>query len=339
MSDDLDSYWMRLALDEGKKGLGKTSPNPPVGAVLVKDGRFLSKGHHQKCGEAHAEIAAIASADQEHVVGSTLYVTLEPCSTKGKTGACATAIKKAGITRVVVGSVDPNPKHAGKGLQKLKRAKIEVHSGMLEEECDRLIRFFRKHITTGRPYVIAKTGMTLDGRITPPNGGSQWITSEIARQDVQRLRADVDAILVGGETVRKDDPRLTVRGDLAVGREQPLRVIVTKSGRIPKKSKVLTDEFKKRTRVFHVEHLDSVLDELGESGVTSVLLECGGRLMAHAFEAKLVDEVTFYVAPLIGGGGRRAVEGKGWRCRLIDPTVDKVGPDLRITAPVEFEEH
>ncbi len=334
-----DEHWMRLAADEARKGLGSTSPNPPVGAVLVKNGLFLAKGHHQQAGGPHAEIAAMQAAGAANLEGATLYVTLEPCSTKGRTGACTTAIKKAGIRRVVIGCLDPNPKHAGKAIKTLERAGIGTRTGILEADCESLIRFFAKHIATGRPYVIAKTGMTLDGRITPPNGGSRWITGETARQDVQRLRSEVDAILVGGETVRKDNPNLTLRGRFAQDRTiQPWRIVVTKSGRIPKKSTILTDEFKDRTKVFHVEQLEPVLDELGQMGVMSVLLECGGRLMARAFADRLVDEVTFYVAPLIGGGGRRAVEGKGFRCQLVDPKIEPMGRDVRVSASIRYEE-
>ncbi len=332
---------MRLAIDEACKGLGATSPNPPVGAVLVKNGMFLAKGHHRKPGQAHAEVEAIAAAGPGGAEGATLYVTLEPCSTKGRTGPCTAAIAKSGVKRVVIGCFDPNPQNAGKALKSLKRGKIEVNTGVLERDCQALIRFFAKHITTGQPYVIAKTGMTLDGRITPPNGGSRWITGERAREDVQHLRSQVDAILVGGETVRQDNPNLTLRGQFAENgrRPQPWRVIVTRSGRIPKKSTVLSDEFRERTKIFRTQQLESVFAELGEMGVTSVLLECGGRLMAHAFEERLVDEVTFYVAPLIGGGGRRAVEGKGFRCRLVNPKMKQVGPDVRVTAPIVYEEH
>ncbi|MEM1295977.1 MAG: bifunctional diaminohydroxyphosphoribosylaminopyrimidine deaminase/5-amino-6-(5-phosphoribosylamino)uracil reductase RibD [Verrucomicrobiota bacterium] len=334
-----DIHWMRLAIDEARKGLGATSPNPPVGAVIVKGGCFLAKGHHQKAGMPHAEIEAIQTADPADLIGATLYVTLEPCSTRGKTGACTTLIKKTGIRRVVIGCLDPNPKHSGKALKILNRAEIETTTGVLEKDCRNLIRFFAKHVTTRRPYVIAKTGMTLDGRIAPPPGGSQWITGEKARRDVQRLRSRVDAILVGGETVRRDDPALTLRGEFApTNRPQPWRVVVTRSGRIPKRSKLLSDEFSDRTKVFHVEHLGPVLDELGEMDVTCVLLECGGRLMAQAFEEQLVDEITFYIAPLIGGGSRRAVEGKNFRCQVVDPRIQPVGPDMRVSAKVVYPE-
>ncbi len=336
---DLDRSWMRLALEEARKGLGSTSPNPPVGAVVVRNGQFVSKGFHLRAGEPHAEVHAIQAAPRDCLQGATIYVTLEPCSTQGRTPPCVTAIREAGIRRVVVGAVDPNPRHAGEGLTKLQDGGIEVVAGVLESECNDLIRFFTKHILTGRPYVIAKTGMTLDGRITGPQGASPWITSESAREDVQRLRSTVDAILIGGETLRHDNPRLTLRGAYAPqNRPQPWRIIVSKSGEIPKDALVFTDEFQDRTRVFHVEHLEPVFAKLGKMGVTSVLLECGGRLMAHAFENQMVDEVVFYVAPMIGGGARRAVEGQEFRCHLENPSMQMIGPDVRVTSRIRYDE-
>lgn len=359
LNGDLDAYWMKLALEEARLGLGATSPNPPVGAVLVKDGLFLAKAHHERAGEPHAEVLAIraAAAAGADPRGATIYVTLEPCSTTGRTPPCTEAIREAGISRVVVGAVDPNPEHAGRGIEILRNAGIQAQAGVLREDCEHLIRFFAKHIRTGRPYVIAKTGMTLDGRITPPEGGSPWITSEESRADVQRLRSEIDAILIGGETLRRDDPRLTLRGEFAEsGRPQPLRVVLTRGRQLPTGARVFTDEHRDRTRVFHVEHsgepvveprnfgmtatsaadLADVLAQLGKSGVTSVLLECGGRLMGVAFDRQLVDEVQFYLAPLIGGGSNRAVEGENFRCQLVDPKWEPLGPDLRVTAKVNY---
>jgi diaminohydroxyphosphoribosylaminopyrimidine deaminase/5-amino-6-(5-phosphoribosylamino)uracil reductase len=246
------------------------------------------------------------------------------------------ALIEARLRRIVVGSTDPNPRHAGNGLEVLRRAGLEVESGVLAPACDDLIRYFRKHILTGRPFVVAKTGMTLDGRITPVPGGSRWITGEAARLDVQRLRGEVDAILVGGETVRKDNPRLTLRGAEALRRAQPMRVVVTRSGELPADAILFTDEHRERTRVFHVEHLEPVLDALGAEGVCSVLLECGGRLSGEAFAKRLVDEVVFYVAPVIGGGPERAVAGEGFRARLSAPEIVWFGADLRYRAAVDY---
>jgi len=333
---DADEAWMQLALEEGRKGLGMTSPNPPVGAVIVRDGVLLGAGHHEKAGGPHAEIQALRATEGQALTGATIYVTLEPCSTTGRTPPCVEALIASGIKRVVVGTVDPNPRHAGAGFAALRGAGLEVRAGVLEEECDHLIRFFRKHILTGRPYVIAKTGMTLDGRITPIPGSSQWITGELARADVQRLRAEVDAILVGGDTVRKDNPKLTLRGEHAVGRVQPWRVVMTRSGNLPPDAILFQDEHRDRTLVFHVEQFEPPLVSLGARGVTSVLLECGGRLMAEAFAGRWVDEVVFYLAPTIGGGSRRAVEGEGFRASLRSPEVTWFGPDIRYRALVDY---
>jgi diaminohydroxyphosphoribosylaminopyrimidine deaminase/5-amino-6-(5-phosphoribosylamino)uracil reductase len=335
-TQEADEGWMRLALEEARQGLGKTTPNPPVGAIIVQGETQLSAGHHKKAGGPHAEIEALRAAPGANLAGSTMYVTLEPCSTFGKTPPCVAAILEAGIGRVVVGSTDPNPRHAGAGLVALERAGIAVTTGVLEAECDHLIRFFRKHVVTGTPYIIAKTGMTLDGRITGLAGASSWITGEVSRNDVQRLRAEVDAILVGGETVRQDNPRLTLRGALAGERDQPLRIVVTRSGDLPADALLFTDEHRERTRMFHVEHLGPVFATLGQEGVSSVLLECGGRLMGEAFAGRFVDEVVFYIAPTIGGGPRRSVEGEGFRVSLRDPEIAWFGADLRYRALVDY---
>jgi len=216
-----DEGYLREALNEGRKGLGATSPNPPVGAVVVRDGEIIGRGWHEQAGGPHAEILALGDAARQHgpgaAQGATLYVTLEPCSTQGRTPACTGAILAAGIKRVVVGTTDPNPLHAGKGLDLLRAAGIEVSDGVLESESCELIRFFARHITTGLPWVLAKTAMTLDGHTTLPAGDGQWITSPEARDDVQFWRRQCDAIMVGGETFRRDNPSLTLRGKLGRG--------------------------------------------------------------------------------------------------------------------------
>lgn len=326
-----DEGWMGLALREGSKGLGKTSPNPAVGAVVVRGGELLGTGWHRCAGSPHAEVEALRDCG-DAAKGATLYVTLEPCSTTGRTPPCVDSIIRAGIARVVIGCVDPNPAHAGRGLELLRRAGVAVAGPVMLGAARELIRFFACWVTTGKPYVIAKSGMTLDGRITPAQGDCGWITGEEAREDVQRLRSEVDAILVGGQTLRVDNPRLTLRGPHAVGREQPLRVVVTRSGDLPPEARVFTDEHRGRTRVFHVEHLREVLPQLGAAGVCSVLLECGGRLMGEAFREQLVDEVCFYVAPRIGGGIRRAVEGDGFQVDLGSLEVERFGVDVCLRA-------
>ncbi|MCB1078879.1 MAG: bifunctional diaminohydroxyphosphoribosylaminopyrimidine deaminase/5-amino-6-(5-phosphoribosylamino)uracil reductase RibD, partial [Verrucomicrobiae bacterium] len=228
---------MQIALHEGQKGLGLTSPNPAVGAVIVKDDHILGKGWHRRAGEAHAEIAAIDDAlsrqSADDLKGATLYVTLEPCSTEGKTGACTDAILAHQFGRVVIGTIDPNPDHAGAGVEILRQAGISVAVGCREEEARHLIRFFAKHITSGQPYVIAKSAITLDGRTVLRAEDGSWITGKAALDDVQALRRQVDAILVGGETVRRDNPRLTLRGETAKDRQQPWRVILTATRDLP----------------------------------------------------------------------------------------------------------
>ncbi|TLD71498.1 bifunctional diaminohydroxyphosphoribosylaminopyrimidine deaminase/5-amino-6-(5-phosphoribosylamino)uracil reductase RibD [Phragmitibacter flavus] len=312
MADDED--FMRLALEQARLGMGLTSPNPAVGAVLVNgEGRVIGKGWHRKAGLAHAEVEALrdAEANGEAVEGATAYVTLEPCSTHGRTGACTDALRNAGVTRVVYGARDPNPAHAGMADEVLRGAGMEVISGVLKEECDEVIRPFAKWITTGLPYVMAKCGQSLDGRITRPEGESQWITSELSRSHAMGLRVRCDAILVGGETLRRDDPRLTLRGEaVPEGKVQPWRVVVTRSGDLPHGAKVFTDEWRERTMVLKGEFsFGGILQELATRGVMSVLLECGGNLMGQAFAERVVDEVCWYVAPRFCGETSSSVGG------------------------------
>lgn len=310
---DLDAKWMHLALDQAKRGLGLTSPNPPVGAVVVAQDRVIGQGYHAKAGGPHAEVEAIRDARAHFpklVPGSTIYVTLEPCCTHGRTPPCTEAIKAAGIKRVVFGANDPNPAHHQRARDLFMLAGIMVKSGTLEPECADLIRPFAKWITTGIPYVIAKAGQSLDGRITRPAGESQWLTSNAARIHGRRLRLRADAIIVGAETVRKDNPRLTLRdGCAATGKDQPWRVILTRSGDIPAHSHLLTDDYKERTLIMQGIELRDVLRQLSERGVMTVLIEGGGIILGQAFREQLVDEVHWYIAPLLCGGGRPSVAG------------------------------
>jgi len=310
---DPDARWMHLAIDQAKRGIGLTSPNPPVGAVIVAQDRVIGQGFHARAGGPHAEIEAIKDAKTNHpklLPGATIYVTLEPCCTHGRTGPCTEAIQAAGIRRVVYGADDPNPAHHQRARDILVLAGISVKSGTLMAECRDLIRPFAKWITTGIPYVIAKAGQSLDGRITRPAGESQWLTSNAARIHGRRLRLRADAILVGGETVRKDNPRLTLRdGCAATGKEQPWRVILTRSGEIPADSHLFTDAYKERTLVMQGIELRDVLRQLSERGVVTVLIEGGGIILGHAFREQLVDEVHWYIAPLLCGGGRPSLAG------------------------------
>ena len=331
-----DERFMQEALDEGSKGLGLTSPNPPVGSVIVKDGKIVGRGYHKQDGGPHAEVNAIADAATTE--GTTIYVTLEPCSTHGRTPPCVEAIKNAGISRVVVGATDPNPDHVGAGFQRLRNAGIEVTSGVLERECDHLIRFFAKRITTGLPWVIAKTAATLDGRTTLKPGDGQWISSEASREDVQKWRQQCDAILVGGETFRRDNPSLTLRGKYAEGRPQPLRAVLTSDENLPPGHHLFTDEHASRTRILHGSTFRESLEELASEGVSAVMLESGGRLLAHALDLNFVDEVVLYLAPRLGGGETSLIPTPNLVAHLKDIQVDLIGSDIRVVGRVKSEE-
>src|SRR6266567_426886 len=236
-----DERFMRAALKEAEKAQGCTSPNPTVGAVLVVDDRIVAKGHHRGAGREHAEIECLRNFAAAVPARATLYVTLEPCSTAGRTAPCTDAILKAGVRNVVVGAIDVNPRHRGKGIMQLRNAGVNVREGILADECAQINEAFNKWIVTGRPFVIAKCGMSLDGRLTRPLGETRWMTDHSARRHANELRARVDAILVGAETVRADNPRLTVRG--VRGARQPWRVVLTRSGKLPKRARLFSDEW------------------------------------------------------------------------------------------------
>lgn len=310
---ETDRHWMSLALEQARQGIGFTSPNPPVGAVIVADGELIGQGFHRKAGGPHAEIEALADARQqapERIAGSTIYVTLEPCSTHGRTGPCTSAIQSAGIQRVVWGAQDPNPSHVGRAQQLLEAAGIRVTTGVLETECCEILRPFAKWITTGLPYVIAKAGQSLDGRITRPPGEGQWITSEAARAHSQGLRARVDAILVGAETVRQDNPHLTLRNGSP--KEQPWRVVLTRSGDVPAGAHLLTDAYQDRTIILRDMAFPDVLKDLAARGITSVLIEGGANVLGQAFSSRSVDEVCWYIAPRLCGSGLPVIGGPAW---------------------------
>lgn len=331
---------MGLALKEAERGVGQTSPNPAVGAVIVRDGEVLAQGYHQRAGLPHAEIEALRALKKPELArGATIYVTLEPCSTHGRTPPCVEAILKAGLKRVVIGAIDPNPSHAGRGIEILRAGGVKVTSGILEQECRELNAAFNHWIVTGTPLVIAKAGMSLDGRLSRPPGEGQWLTSPASRNDAQKLRAKVDAILVGAETVRADNPRLTVRG--IAGARQPWRVVLTRSGKLPKDAHLFTDEHRERTLIYRGKSLRSVLKDLGSRQITSVLIEGGGQILGEAFDRKLVQRVQFYVAPLLCGGPTVAAGGRGAGATLEsaairNPRYEMLGRDLRLTGEVEY---
>ncbi len=336
-----DLNFMRAALREAEHGVGHTSPNPAVGAVIVRGGKIVARGFHRKAGQPHAEIEALRALKKpEFARGATLYVTLEPCSTHGRTPPCGEAILAAGFARVVIGAIDPNPAHAGRGVDLLRAGRVKVTTGVLEAECCALNVAFNKWIVTGTPWVIAKAGMSLDGRLTRPPGEGQWITSPASRADAQQLRARVDAILIGAGTLRADNPRLTVRG--IPGARQPWRVVVTRGGSLPADAHLFKDARRDRTLVYHRRPLSAVLRDLGKKGVTSVLIEGGTRVLGEAFDRRLVDEVQFYVAPLFLGGPAVVIGGRGVGATaespgLMEPRYKRVGSDLRLQALVARE--
>jgi len=313
LQEPADLDWMALALTEAKQGVGLTSPNPPVGAVIVRDGVLLGKGHHRVAGGPHAEVVALKQARESfpnQLKGATIYVTLEPCSTVGRTPACTDAICQSGVARVVYASSDPNPQHQGRADEVLRQRGIAVTSGVLSQQADDLIRPFRKWITTGLPYIIAKAGQSLDGRITRPPGEPQWLTSEAARAHGRRLRQRVDAILVGAETVRRDNPLLTLRDSGShPDKRQPWRVILSRSGELPQDAHVFTDSFKEFTLVLPSMEFAEAMKELARRGISSVLVEGGGIIMGQAFRSQMVDEAHWYLAPRFCGGGRPSLDG------------------------------
>ena len=338
--EEIDCAHMRVALREAGKAVGLTSPNPPVGCVVVKGGKILARGYHGCAGGPHAEIEAMQRLKARVLRGSTIYVTLEPCSSMGKTPPCVTAIRQAGIARVVYGSRDPNPENKGKAGRILRRHGIKVESGVLAARCDAVIRPWSKFISTGMPWVIAKAATSLDGRLTRPGDEGQWLSSEASRVDAGKLRGEVDAILIGAGTLRNDDPALTLRDRAALrrGKAQPLRVVLSRSGRLPKKARIFTDVHRDSTLVYRGRSLRAVLKDLAlRHGCASVMIEGGGQLLGDAFAKDLIDEACLYIAPLFCGAkgvplvGAALPASKG----LLEPSVKRFGQDLRVRGLVK----
>ena len=317
--------FMSQALELARQGRGAVEPNPMVGCVIVRDGEILGRGYHQKFGGPHAEVEAIRDAG-EATTGADAYVTLEPCCHQGKTGPCTQALIKAGVARVFVGCEDPNPQVAGQGIAALKEAGIEVVAGVMQDQAKRLIAPFAKLITTGRPWVIAKWAMTLDGKIASYSGSSQWISGEQSRQFVHQLRGQVDGILVGRRTAELDDPLLTARpaGPRTATRivlasratlstdsrlfqsldEAPL-LIATTSQAPAEKCQSLQDrgaEVLVLAGEQRAEQMTALLDELGSRQMTNVLVEGGSAVLGTLLDLKAIDEVHVFVAPKILGG-------------------------------------
>ena len=342
----IDKQFMRLALREAWRGLGTTSPNPMVGAVIVSEGKVLARGYHAIAGGPHAEIAALNNlSSRNQAQEAILYVTLEPCSTHGRTPPCTEAIIQAGFARVVYGATDPNPQHQGTAKKILEQAGISVTTGILAEKCTALNHAWNHRMKTGMPWVIAKCGMSLDGRIAAP--GRHWITSEASRHHAMLFRRRVDAILVGGNTVRWDNPLLTIRGLRGTNElapklmnygTDPYRVIWTRAKEnIPKECHLLTDEHRDRTIVLENCTLREGLQNLAARGISSVLIEGGGITLGKVFEDGLVDEVRFYIAPIILGVGTLAISSNEVisPVKLIHPlSVRHLVPDLLLAGMV-----
>jgi len=339
-----DAGWMELALQEARKGVGKTAPNPPVGAVIVKNGELLGSGWHRKAGMPHAEVEAMGAVVATHgadaLKGATAYITLEPCSTVGRTPACTSGLIQAGISRVVYACKDPNPYHAGAADSLLRQAGIEVLSGVLSDACEKILRPFFKVQRTGLPWVIWKCAMSIDGKITRPAGEGQWLSGEASRADVQKIRSEVDAILTSGETVRKDKPALTIRvPELLEGREQPWRVICTDHpDTLPADAPPLCDLSKHRTLLRSSGDLTNTLKNLvREQGVLSVMIEAGGKFSAAMLREGLVDEAIVYYAPILCGETVPALAGAEfpYSLKMTDIHLEKCGDDFKMRGLLE----
>jgi diaminohydroxyphosphoribosylaminopyrimidine deaminase/5-amino-6-(5-phosphoribosylamino)uracil reductase len=316
--------FMRLALAEAEKGRGRTHPNPAVGAVVVRGGRVIARGHHERAGLPHAEVIALQRAGRR-AKGADVYVTLEPCNHQGRTPPCTGALIAAGVRRVFYGSRDPNPSVDGHGGRRLRRAGIEVREGVLRADCDASNEAWFKFITTGYPWVVLKAAITLDGKLATRSGDSRWISSVPSRRLVHRWRDQLDAVLVGAGTVRADDPRLTVRG--IRGGRNPLRVVL---GKVPRRARLLREPGE---TIADQGPLRSVLRRLAESGITSVLVEGGARVYGEFLDAGLWDELRLFIAPKIFGA-----DALSWAERKRPPLeldlreVRRVGSDALLVA-------
>lgn len=369
-----DLSFMRLALRLAARGAGQTSPNPMVGAVLVKRGRIIGQGWHRRAGEPHAEVEAIRDAERrgQSARDATLYVTLEPCCTHGRTPPCTDAIQAAGIRRVIVAAGDPNPAHAGRGFKLLRRAGIGLTTGLLAAEATRLNESFNHWIVHRTPFVTVKAAMTLDGKIATASGESKWITGDAARREGMRLRARVDAILAGVNTVLADNPRLTVRDADNSKRESQgarlRRIVLDANARTPLKARLVSDPLRGLTtivvaksapsrKVAPLDHRVNVwraparngqidlrwlLERLGRQNITSLLVEGGGEVNASFLLGGFTQRVVFFYAPKVLGGrdSRKAVAGDGARnwnqvLNLRDVEWRQVGGDLMMTARVD----
>jgi diaminohydroxyphosphoribosylaminopyrimidine deaminase/5-amino-6-(5-phosphoribosylamino)uracil reductase len=326
VGEEDDEKYLKFALRLAEKGRGKTSPNPMVGAIIVKDGRIAGRGYHKKAGSPHAEINALKEARGE-ACGATMYVNLEPCCHYGRTKPCTDEIIKAGVKEVVLALKDPNPLVNGKGIAQLRKAGIRVRMGGQRNEARKLNEVYLKYISTGRPFVVLKMAQTLDGRIATVSGDSRWISAPETRKYVHKLRAEYDAVAVGAGTVLADNPRLTVR---SVKGKNPYRIIVSRHPAFPRSINLFknngdaktilatSSDWADRVRADNLItwtvreeknglSLNDLLDKAGGFGITSVLVEGGSRLATSFIEAALVDKYCLFIAPKIVGDGINAV--------------------------------
>jgi diaminohydroxyphosphoribosylaminopyrimidine deaminase/5-amino-6-(5-phosphoribosylamino)uracil reductase len=360
MEDDLDERYMRLALRLARKGAGRTSPNPMVGAVVVRGSKIVATGYHRRAGEDHAEIIALERAKRK-VRGATLYINLEPCSHHGRTPPCTRSLIDAGIKKVVVGMRDPNPLVSGQGIRRLRRAGIQVDVGFLEAECQSFNEAFKKYITRHIPFVLLKLAASLDGKIATSTGESRWITGATSRLFVHKVRNQVDAVLIGVGTVLADNPQLTCR--LPGGRD-PLRVVLDGHLRIPLRSCLLRQRAPEKTIIATGSRVPkqkikaiqscgaqvwsfplrkgtipfaSLLKKLGKLGLLSVMIEGGATTASRALNERIVDKVLFFYAPkIIGGEGKNMIEALGIpqisRClRLRNIEISRFGKDFLVS--------
>ena len=333
---------MRRALELARIGIGLTLPNPRVGAVLVRNGQIIGAGYHWRAGTPHAEVHAIHDARQRGnpAEGATLYVTLEPCSTQGRTPPCTDLIIREKISRVVYAATDPNPAHAGAAGRILRATGISVSTGLMAEEAVALNRDFNFWIAHHRPWVVAKIALSLDGRIVAPASDERWLTSPAAREAAHELRWESDAILIGAETARADNPKLTIRLPDQPGlpsrrdKTQPWRVVMTRSGALPKGLHLFSDRHRDRTLVFQNQPLGDVLPALGEMEVSHLLIEGGGTILTEAFRAGFVNEVAFFIAPAVMGTSQRTLGKLTAPLPLRDVTYQSIGTDLLCRALV-----
>lgn len=355
-----DQYYMKLALDLAISTKGQTTPNPSVGAVIVKNNQLVGLGAHLKAGEPHAEVHAIQMAG-EKTKDATMYVTLEPCSHFGRTPPCSDLVIQSGIKRVVIASTDPNPRVSGKGIEKMRKAGLQVEIGLLKEEADQINQVFYHYIQTGLPYVTLKTATSLDGKIATKEGESKWITSKEAREDVHYFRHTHDAILVGVNTVLKDNPSLTTR--MIGGGKNPTRIILDTHLRTPIDSNIVTDlqsetlivtgsevnearviPFKEKgISILRMNspaiNIKDMLMEIGKRGISSIFVEGGAEIHGSFLKEHAFQQIITYIAPKLIGGRTAPSSFGGDGIAKIDHAINleisdikRIGNDLRITA-------